>query len=114
MSYYECPYCKRDAASFMIFCGPFILSGLNKKCPSCLNAIRIRLSSFLSVYFSIIAFLLVFGVVLPLLLSSYSGRSAGSLVLGVAIFLIAIQFFVPDILYKYFGIRLFEAKNGKY
>jgi len=112
MSYYECPYCKRDAASFMIFCGPFILSGLNKKCPSCSKTMRIRLLSFLWFYISIIGFLSVFGVVLPLILSNYLGGSAGFLVLGVAIFLMAIQFFVPDILNTYFGIKLFAPKIG--
>ena len=112
MSYYECPYCKRDAASFMIFCGPFILSGLNRKCPSCSKAISIRLLSFLSFYILIIGFLFVFGVGLPLILSNYLGSSPGGLVLGVAIFLMATQFFVPNILNRYFGIKLFEAKIG--
>jgi hypothetical protein len=110
MSYYECPYCKKDASSFIIFCGPFILSGLDKKCPSCTKTIRIRLLSFLSFYISIIGFLVVFGVVIPLILSNYIGVSTGAIVLGVAIFLIAIQFFVPDILNSLFGIKLFESK----
>jgi hypothetical protein len=111
MSYYECPYCKRNAASLMIFCGPFILSGLNKKCPSCAKAIHIRLSSFLSFYIAIIGFLGIFGIVLPLILLKYIGQSAGVLTLGVAILIVAIQFFVPDILNRYFGIKLFEVKK---
>ena len=112
MSYYECPYCKTEVASFKIFCGPFILSGLNKKCPRCSKEIRIKLLSFLSFYVSIILFLSLFGIALPLILSNYIAGSAGRLVLGVAIFLMAIQFFVPGILNRCFGIKLFEPKIG--
>jgi len=108
MSYYECPYCKKDAGSFLIFCGPFILSGLERKCPNCSSDIKINLLSFFSFYFAIILVFFLSGILLPLIFKI----STSSAILGAALLLLPGQFFVTGILNKTLGTKLF-IKNRK-
>jgi len=110
MSYYECPYCKKAAETFIIFCGPFIFSGLEIKCPHCSSDIKINLQSFFSFYFAIISVFFLLGILLPLIISQLFKISTSSITLGVAFLLVAGQFFVPGILNKTLGTKLFIKK----
>jgi hypothetical protein len=113
MGYYDCPYCKEKAASFMIFCGPFIFSKEYRKCSKCSNNLKLNVSSFLSFYMSIIAFFAVFGFLFPLGITRFYKTPGLVLFWLVAVFLSGIQFFIPGILHYFFGIKLFDRKNDE-
>jgi len=48
MSYFECPYCKKEASSFLTF-GYAVLSG-KKECPHCLGRIKANYLNFILIY----------------------------------------------------------------
>ena len=109
MSFYECPYCKKPAATFLIYCG-FIFFGSYKRCKHCLKDVRLRIIPFFSFYIAVIVVFLFLGVLLPIGFPRIFGPLGGPFTLLIILILVGIQFFIPDILNYFLGIKLFEKK----
>jgi hypothetical protein len=107
MSFYDCPHCKKPAASFSIYCG-LLFFGSYKKCRHCSGRIKLNMSSFFSFYIFVIVFFSTFGIFIPLLIPGILGPIGGPMTLAAFVFLFGIQFFIPDLVHHFFGIYLFD------
>ena len=103
MSYYECPFCERDVTSIIAFCTPAIYFDTKKKCPHCSEDIRVKPFSVVSIYL----FIIFFGIIFPICIENIFESLKGKVFIVAWIVLVFIQFFIPNILHRLFGIKLF-------
>jgi hypothetical protein len=107
MKFYDCPYCKKSTASFVIYCG-LLFSKSYKKCRHCSNDINISLLGFFSFYLVAIAIVVFFLLILP----PFLPEELKIISMGGIFILVGIQFFIPDIVNRIFGLHLFKRKDS--
>ena len=107
MSYFECPYCKKKTASVISLGNSIFMFNSNKQCNHCFGRIKLKIES-LFLFYAVVTALLILGFVLILnFFGDYAGYASyiflGAIIVG--------QFYIPDILYKAFGVKIFSPKD---
>ncbi len=105
MKFYDCPYCIKPTATFVIYCG-LLFSKSYKKCKHCSRDINISLLGFFSFYLVAVATFIFFLLILP----PFLPEKLKAISIGGVFILVASQFFIPNIVNRLFGIHLFKKK----
>ena len=114
MYYYECPYCKRTAASYWSLGNPAFLLNTDKKCPHCFGRLRIRIDSYLLMYPVAVISLIIFLVGGSI--GSYFILNKMNLNLGIIVLLFicsqVFTNFLISLFSKYWNLRLLLPKDN--
>lgn len=109
MNLNECPYCKREATSYAIFCNTAYLLNPNKECMHCLGPIKLNSQGLFFNYVFVPIIVMGTAVVVAFILSGiFENQKALPILAFLVIF--SLQFVLPELIAKKTSIDFYYPK----